>query len=73
MAADLLRRMRLKVSGELYTNRLGIDDGVADRKECHLSYRYDFFPEVLDPSNACIDKWVKTTDAEAFEMTRRIM
>ena len=37
------------------------------------SYRYDFFPEVLDPSNACIDKWVKTTDAEAFEMTRRIM
>lgn len=34
---------------------------------------YDFFPAVLDPSSKCIDKWVKTTDEEAFEMNRRLI
>ena len=35
--------------------------------------RYDFFPEVLDPSSRCIDKWIKTTDEEAYEMVRTVM
>lgn len=35
--------------------------------------RYDFFPEVLDPSSRCIDKWIKTTDEEAYEMVRSVM
>jgi len=35
--------------------------------------RYDFFPEVLDPSSRCIDKWLKTTDEEAYEMVRTVM
>lgn len=35
--------------------------------------RYDFFPEVLDPSSRCIDKWIKTTDDEAYEMVRTVM
>ncbi|KAG7529921.1 hypothetical protein FFLO_05326 [Filobasidium floriforme] len=34
---------------------------------------YDFFPEVLDPSSKCIDKWIKTTDEEAYEMVRTVM
>ena len=35
--------------------------------------RYDFFPEVLDPSDRCIDRWIKTSDEEAYHMVRTVM
>ena len=33
----------------------------------------DFFPEVLDPTSACIDHWIKTNDEESFAATKRLM
>lgn len=33
----------------------------------------DFFPDVLDREPQLIDEWLKTTDDESFEATKRLM
>ncbi|OWZ64337.1 hypothetical protein AYX14_02931 [Cryptococcus neoformans] len=34
---------------------------------------YDFFPDVLDREPQLIDEWLKTTDDESFEATKRLI
>lgn len=33
----------------------------------------DFFPDVLDREPQLVDEWLKTTDDESFEATKRLM